>query len=342
MQGFLTSVSALAKDVSAAATQAAAQAKTQAQKTQEEFRRVVNSASSAEAGETASGEGEDTAQAQGSEVGQAASGGKGLETFNTFFSRAKEVAKDMAVNARATAEEAQGKLSELTASSAALLSANKQGNDLESESQGKKSERERYGVTDEMVAFVKGLTPDMFMAKSQEWPKEDNDSWKLTPWQEKHVLLVLKEANELRDCRYLLTPKKMSEQRFWEIYFALSQRLMFNKPAGVEAPQAKGAEASVAGAAERVEGLALREGGADSEGEGTPSADGEQSEGELSEDLEAYLESVLADKDASDGEGEEENDDDEEDGNLEDYINKLEEDIGSDTSDEIVKVEKDD
>ena len=80
MQGFLTSVSALAKDVSAAATQAAAQAKTQAQKTQEEFRRVVNSASSAEAGETASGEGEDTAQAQGSEVGQAASGGKGLET----------------------------------------------------------------------------------------------------------------------------------------------------------------------------------------------------------------------------------------------------------------------
>jgi len=176
----------------------------------------------------------------------------------------------MAVNARATAEEAQGKLSELTASSAALLSANKQGNDLESESQGKKSERERYGVTDDMVAFVKGLTPDMFMAKSQEWPKEDNDSWKLTPWQEKHVLLVLKEANELRDCRYLLTPKKMSEQRFWEIYFALSQRLMFNKPAGVEAPQAKGAEASVAGAAERVEGLALREGGADSEGRGRP------------------------------------------------------------------------
>jgi len=44
MQSFFSSVSALAKEATEAATQAAAQAKTHAAKTQEEFRRVVNSA----------------------------------------------------------------------------------------------------------------------------------------------------------------------------------------------------------------------------------------------------------------------------------------------------------
>jgi len=269
--------------------------------------------------------------------------------LSTLFSRAKDVAKDMANNAKATAEEAQGQLRELTANSAALLSAKMGG--PPSEEQSQKSEMERYRVTEEMVSFVKGLTSDMFLAKSQEWPKEDNESWKLTPWQENHVLQILKVSKELRDCRYLLTPKKMSEQRFWEIYFALSQKLLFEGGGGKDNTGRTGGEEERAdplrGATEKVSGMSLGEEAPSESKVEDPGADGEGSEGEvaddLSDDLEAYLESVLANKDMSDEEGDGVNDDDDDDENLDDYINELEEDLGSISDDsQIVKVDEKD
>lgn len=44
---------------------------------------------------------------------------------------------------------------------------------------------------------------------------------KLTPWQERHALLVLAAAAHLRDLRFVLCPRRMDEERFWSIYFRL-------------------------------------------------------------------------------------------------------------------------
>ncbi len=172
----------------------------------------------------------------------AASSSQAPASVTAFFSRAKEMAKDMAHNAKATAEEAQGSFMGLTAnikslnlkegttnllkSGGELLGASGGGEEAAGGA-GEGESLERHGVSASLAAYVKGLRPKDFLAKSKEWPKEDKDSWRLTPWQEKHVLLILEQVPELRDCRYFLTPKKMSEQRFWEIYFALSQNHMF-------------------------------------------------------------------------------------------------------------------
>lgn len=271
---------------------------------------------------------------------------KGLgatETTKVAFKKLFDVAKDMAHNARATAEDAQGQLREFTENvkkgSASLPGFAKTTDSGESELDG-------YGVTPDLVACVKtSMTPKEFLAKSKEWPKEDNPTWKLTPWQEKHVLLILTEAAELRDCRYLLTPKKMSEQRFWEIYFALTQKHLFTSSSPSASASAKSETAN------KTE--AEREGGAASSGaptqpddeagrtatpEGSAAAGAEDDEDadDLSDDLEAYLESVLANKDdGSEGEMEEADEDD-----LDEYINELEVDMGSMSDDqEIVKVE---
>ena len=44
--------------------------------------------------------------------------------------------------------------------------------------------------------------------------------FRLNPWQERHVMLILQRAEQLQSLRYALCPKRMEESFFWTIYFS--------------------------------------------------------------------------------------------------------------------------
>ncbi|OVA16899.1 BSD [Macleaya cordata] len=87
---------------------------------------------------------------------------------------------------------------------------------------------EKFGITDELREFVKGITMNTF----QDFPMEDepqisdvptvsNVRQDLTEWQEKHATLVLSTVKEISRLRYQLCPRIMKERKFWRIYFIL-------------------------------------------------------------------------------------------------------------------------
>ncbi|XP_028763611.1 synapse-associated protein of 47 kDa [Neltuma alba] len=89
-------------------------------------------------------------------------------------------------------------------------------------------ELERFGITEELREFVKGITPSTF----RDFPLEDdtylsdvpavsNVRKDLTEWQEKHANLVLSTVKEISKLRYELCPRVMKERKFWRIYFIL-------------------------------------------------------------------------------------------------------------------------
>ncbi|KAJ6801561.1 uncharacterized protein M6B38_196670 [Iris pallida] len=87
---------------------------------------------------------------------------------------------------------------------------------------------ERFGVTDELREFVKGITISTF----RDFPMEDepqmsdvptvsNVRQDLNEWQAKHATLVLSTIKEISKFRYELCPRYMKERKFWRIYFIL-------------------------------------------------------------------------------------------------------------------------
>ncbi|KAI9088469.1 hypothetical protein K1719_029918 [Acacia pycnantha] len=89
-------------------------------------------------------------------------------------------------------------------------------------------ELERFGITEELREFVKGITSSTF----RDFPLEDdmqlsdvptvsNVRKDLTEWQEKHANLVLSTVKEISKLRYELCPRVMKERRFWRVYFIL-------------------------------------------------------------------------------------------------------------------------
>ncbi|XP_020590841.1 uncharacterized protein LOC110031784 [Phalaenopsis equestris] len=87
---------------------------------------------------------------------------------------------------------------------------------------------ERFGITDELKEFVKGLTINTF----RDFPMEDemdidesttpsNVRKDLNEWQAKHATLILSTAKEISKFRYELCPRYMKERKFWRIYFIL-------------------------------------------------------------------------------------------------------------------------
>lgn len=90
------------------------------------------------------------------------------------------------------------------------------------------SELEKFGVTDDLREFVRGITQNTF----QDFPIQDepevsdvptvsNVRQDLTEWQEKHATLVLLTVKEVSRLRYQLCPRIMRERKFWKIYFIL-------------------------------------------------------------------------------------------------------------------------
>mmetsp|Transcript_23538 Transcript_23538/g.65258 ORF Transcript_23538/g.65258 Transcript_23538/m.65258 type:complete len:284 (-) Transcript_23538:433-1284(-) len=90
-------------------------------------------------------------------------------------------------------------------------------------------DRAEYGLTDDFIAHVKGFSYMLFMdfpvghleITRDLTPRSMPKTMKLAPWQEKHAMLLVQSIPEFNDLRYVLCPKKMAEERFWEIYFTL-------------------------------------------------------------------------------------------------------------------------
>ncbi|KAA8532851.1 hypothetical protein F0562_033032 [Nyssa sinensis] len=90
------------------------------------------------------------------------------------------------------------------------------------------SDLEKFGVTDDLREFVKGLAVSTFhnFPVQDELPTSDvqtvsNVRQDLTEWQQKHATLVLTTVKEVSKLRYELCPRLMKERKFWKIYFTL-------------------------------------------------------------------------------------------------------------------------
>ncbi|KAI4356418.1 hypothetical protein L6164_000442 [Bauhinia variegata] len=93
-------------------------------------------------------------------------------------------------------------------------------------------EEQIYGITEELINFVKSFTIDTF----KDFPLQDEDeatyvgetpttSTKiqkdLSQWQERHAILLLSKVKETSQLRYALCPRHLKEKQFWRIYFKL-------------------------------------------------------------------------------------------------------------------------
>lgn len=76
-----------------------------------------------------------------------------------------------------------------------------------------------YGVTDQLLDFVKNFSIDTF--RNFSLPEEEN-GWKdLSDWQQRHAVLVLSKLKELSQLRFKLCPRFLKDNQFWTIYFVL-------------------------------------------------------------------------------------------------------------------------
>ncbi|KAK8617126.1 hypothetical protein V6N13_117093 [Hibiscus sabdariffa] len=89
-------------------------------------------------------------------------------------------------------------------------------------------ELERFGITEELRDFVKGITMGTFQdfplsddSPMSDVPTVSNVRQDLTEWQEKHAKLVLSTVKEISKLRFDLCPRVMRERKFWRIYFIL-------------------------------------------------------------------------------------------------------------------------
>ncbi|KAH7689013.1 BSD domain-containing protein, partial [Dioscorea alata] len=87
---------------------------------------------------------------------------------------------------------------------------------------------ERFGVTDELREFVKGITLSTFRdfpmedePEMQDVPTLSNIRQDLSEWHARHATLVLSTVKEISKFRYELCPRYMKERKFWRIYFIL-------------------------------------------------------------------------------------------------------------------------
>ncbi|KAJ8477376.1 hypothetical protein OPV22_021103 [Ensete ventricosum] len=90
------------------------------------------------------------------------------------------------------------------------------------------SDLERFGVTEELREFVKGIQLSTFRdfpmqdePEMSDVPTVSNVRQDLNEWQAKHATLVLSTVKEISKFRYELCPRYMKERKFWQIYFTL-------------------------------------------------------------------------------------------------------------------------
>ncbi|KAL6499581.1 hypothetical protein OROGR_027491 [Orobanche gracilis] len=118
--------------------------------------------------------------------------------------------------------------SSTTSSSASAAAYNSKSSKNKSQEQ-KEYEEEIYGITDQLIEFVKSLNLETF--RNFRLPDEEESSSysgscgkirsDLSIWQEKHAMLTLSRVKELTQLRFKLCPRYLKERQFWRIYFTL-------------------------------------------------------------------------------------------------------------------------
>jgi len=104
-----------------------------------------------------------------------------------------------------------------------------------------KEELLAYGITPEFITYIKSLNYNTFRTfegstSDQEGRNEEgNETSLLTPGQVQHAKLIVQTVDEINELRYVLCPRYMSDQRFWEIYFCLANKYLPNLDAGINA-----------------------------------------------------------------------------------------------------------
>jgi len=83
-------------------------------------------------------------------------------------------------------------------------------------------EMEEYGINDAYIEAVKQLDYSAFrdFHQSAEQSTESEEK-KLNKWQERHALLLVKNVKEIDELRFVLCPKYMDDNQFWDTYFKL-------------------------------------------------------------------------------------------------------------------------
>ncbi|WVZ73868.1 hypothetical protein U9M48_022126 [Paspalum notatum var. saurae] len=90
------------------------------------------------------------------------------------------------------------------------------------------AELQRYGITEDLREFVKGMTISTFRdfplqdePEVSDVPTVSNVRQDLNQWQARHATLVLSAVKEISKFRYELCPRYMKERKFWRVYFLL-------------------------------------------------------------------------------------------------------------------------
>ncbi|KAI3817124.1 hypothetical protein L1987_10913 [Smallanthus sonchifolius] len=153
---------------------------------------------------------------------------KRSQTLTSSPVRIADIVSETAKRSKDIAAEASKKADQLK--NAALLSIADQIPSLSitsSSDSPSELELEKFGITEDLRGFVKGLTLSTF----QNFPFPDdlasdvatvsNVRQDLSEWQQKHANLVLTTVKEVSKLRYELCPRHMKDGRFWRIYFSL-------------------------------------------------------------------------------------------------------------------------
>ena len=198
------------------------------------------------------------------------------------------------------------------------------------------SELQTYGITENYKAFVRTLDYSTFRDVNEEdlhsnisFLMADDGTLRMNAWQERHAVLALRVFHELDHLRYLLCPKRMTEEQFWRVYFSLAQphlpegcktgQLPEDIPSKpIDLPDVKTQVTQEEEAAEKLQQSSEESGGDD--------------------DLDKYLSAVLRDEaevsSSKDG-------DDEDFEDLEDYMQQLNVEMRSDQSQQDVSLSTD-
>ena len=186
--------------------------------------------------------------------------------------RAREMASRTAEAATRTAEQALGQ-AEFKA-----LQQSFQGPPLRAEDPAE------VHLTEAVLQFARTLKPSTFLLAAEGVSGGAKEELQLAPWQIKHATLVLERVPSLKQCRFALCPKKLDDGKFWELYFVMARKYMFPGGAGRAGTAADGRSGPDHPPHPAGEGAARED------------PDGASAADDGTEDLEAYLESVLAEE----------------------------------------------
>lgn len=142
----------------------------------------------------------------------------------------KVLAEQASTFGKATAEQAQQRLKDLHLTEHLdKLAASHH----EQQDQGKGpslAELRQYGITPEFKDVVRSLTYSTF----RDYPVDELDTPQpvttdremhyLLPWQERHAMLIVQSVKEINELRFVLCPKRMTDEQFWKIYFSLTKK----------------------------------------------------------------------------------------------------------------------